>query len=131
MNYENLKKQSAEDLTNYLNLKTASSDISQKIKRLESSNLYQSSFNNQPDIAAVSRIEALKKQLYTIDEKIDKIEIALSMLSQEDKQILTTFYISRKRTSVNTIARNSYTHRSTVYRRAHKALEKYIQAYFM
>jgi hypothetical protein len=78
----------------------------------------------------ISRIEELENQLKNNTVKLGNINLALSALRQPQREILFSYYINRQRKAVNRLAIDTHTDRSALYRRANRALDKYILAYF-
>ncbi len=140
MSYNDYKKQAIKDLSDYNYLKSSLLTLSKRIQLLQN-NFSQGAYNSQTKvmvsistdekvIAHISQIEQLEHTLKCNTLKVQSIENALSALPEKDRNLMMSFYVNRQRNSVATLARNSYTDRSCIYRRAQKSLEKYIFAFF-
>ncbi|MBE6894532.1 MAG: hypothetical protein E7483_02870 [Ruminococcaceae bacterium] len=140
MLYKEIKKLAVKDLSQYHYLKNSIDTLSQEIKMLHNSSLYRSysadnsvmSFSSADSkiINHISRIEYLENQLKKNTDKIKNIDLALDTLRASQKEILFSYYINRQRKAVTRLAIDTHTDRSALYRRANRALEKYILAYF-
>ena len=140
MLYKELKKQAVKDLTDYYFLKSSTDTLSREIKLLQNSGLYSSpSFSHSVMsshssdsgmIKHISRLESLEKQLQYNTAKLENIDFALNNLRTPQREILFSYYINRQRKAVYRLAIDTHTDRSALYRRANRALDKYILAYF-
>ncbi len=125
MTYEQCKKQAISDLAQYSYLKMSLSTLPPQIELSQSVKMADAA-----DMDAASHSKQLKSRLETNMLKIRCIDAALNTLTDEEKDLLNSYYIFRQRAAVNNYARKNYTHRSCVYRRIHRALDRYILAYF-
>lgn len=125
MTYEQCKEQAISDLAQYNYLRISLSTLPPQIELSQSVRM-----SDAADMDAASHSAQLKSRLETNMLKICCIEAALNTLNDEEKELLNSYYIVRQRTAVNNYARKNFTHRSCVYRRIHRALDKYILAYF-
>lgn len=140
MRYSELKQTAIYDLSHYHYLKSSLDTLPQEIHLLQNSSLYSSpssgmavmsSISTDDRIAKhISRIEELENQLKNNTVKLGNINLALSALRQPQREILFSYYINRQRKAVNRLAIDTHTDRSALYRRANRALDKYILAYF-
>ncbi|MBR2028077.1 MAG: hypothetical protein IKA10_03665 [Oscillospiraceae bacterium] len=140
MIYQELKKQAIKDLTDYYFLKSSLDTLTKEISLLKNSGFYSSpSFSHSVMsshssdnvmLKHISRIEALEKQLARNKSRLENIDLALNALRTPQREILFSYYINRQRTAVTRLAIDSHTDRSALYRRANRALDKYILAYF-
>ena len=140
MLYEQYKKQALSDLKNYNQLKGNIKTLSQRIKFLQKNDLYngigfsEKIMHSQDTdgliIRHLSQLEEMEKQLRYTKMYVSNIDNALSLLSQNDRDSLTTFYINRQRRSVSKLAEETFSDRSWLYRKAQKALDRYIEAFY-
>ena len=140
MIYKELKKQAVKDLSDYYFLKSSLDTLAREITLLQKSGLYSSpTFNNavvsslSSDggmIKHITRLESLEHQLALNTARLENIDLALSALRTPQREILFSYYINRQRKAVTRLAIDSHTDRSALYRRANRALDKYILAYF-
>lgn len=140
MLYQQYKKQAISDLKNYHELKGSIENLSQRIAFLQKADLYSGVSLQQRVMASrssdssmvyhLSQIEEMELKLHQARLYAAKIDNALAMLSPKEKEILTAFYINRQRRSVNKLAEETFSDRSWLYRRAQKALDRYIEIYF-
>ena len=140
MLYEQYRKQAMSDLKNYNNLKADVKALGQRIRFLQKNDLYtgitmtekvaHSAESDSLMIRHISQLETMEKQLRYTKLYVNNIENALTMLSAKDRDILTTFYINRQRRSVTKICEETFSDRSWLYRKAQKALDLYITAFF-
>ncbi|MBE6878302.1 MAG: hypothetical protein E7488_03945 [Ruminococcaceae bacterium] len=140
MLYEQYKKQALSDLKNYNDLKSGIKALSQRIQFLKRNDLYsgvgtrekvmKSCDGDSLMIHHLSQLEAMEKQLRYNKIYVSNIDNALAMLSAKDRDILTSFYINRQRRSVTKLAEETFSDRSWLYRKAQKALERYIEIFF-
>ena len=140
MYYQELKKMAVDDLSRYYYLKHSLDILPKEIRMLQNSSLYSSVSANSSVMSSssadekfinhISRIEKLEKQLEDNKEKISAVETALKALTSAQRDILYSYYINRQRRSVTHLAIDTHTDRSALYRRAERALKKYILAYF-
>ena len=140
MFYKELKKQAIKDLSGYYFLKSSLDTLPQEIRFLQNSSLYNSPnlgisvmSSHSADSSVVkhlAHIETLQQQLQHNTDKLKNIDLALSALRAPQREILFSYYINRQRKAVNRLAIDTHTDRSALYRRANRALDKYILAYF-
>ena len=140
MLYKELKKQAIRDLSDYYYLKSSLDTLPQEIRLLQNSSLYSSPditvsvmSNASPDsrmINHITRMETLQNLLRSNTDKLHNMDIALKALRPSQREILFSYYINRQRKAVNRLAIDTHTDRSALYRRAIRALDKYILAYF-
>lgn len=140
MTYQQCRTQAIEDLKNYNYIKATLSTLPAQIEFLrQSGTSYASPIgqkvagsrdSDSAFIAHISHIEQLQHTLEANTTRIHCMDAALCSLSEAERELLQAFYINRQRNCVNTLARKSYTDRSCIYRRAQRALEKYIFSYF-
>lgn len=140
MLYSELKQTAIKDLSQYYYLKSSLDTLPQEIRLLQNSGMYHSAAYGMAVMSSVSaddriakhisRIEALEQQLENNTAKLKNINFALSCLTQSQRDILFSYYINRQRRAVNRLAIDTHTDRSALYRRATRALDKYILAYF-
>lgn len=123
MRYDNNRCRAISDLKNYNRLKGSLDIISTRIELLKK--LSQENSNGISD-----EIARLQLKLETNTALVLCIENALSTLSPEESRLLSAYYINRQRGAVEKLSINSYSDRSTIYRRARKALDHYIFAFF-
>lgn len=140
MTYKSFKKQAVEDLENYYYLKRQQENLPKQLKILKSSTLYTGS-SMQPHVALsgssdrkmiahISRIENAETQLENINHKLAAMENAFEFLEESEKQLLFSYYVNRQRQSVMNLSVTTNTERSWLYRKADRALKKYISAFF-
>ncbi|MBE6887143.1 MAG: hypothetical protein E7484_01835 [Ruminococcaceae bacterium] len=130
MAFEDYKKQAADDLRNLPHLKARAENLKRQINMLtemdvQSVEIFDRVFE-QANSDHYSRLAVLQKEFNLVTFRILCTENALNSLTAADKDILISFYVARQRNTVNNLARKTYTDRSCLYRRAQKALEKYI-----
>lgn len=140
MIYKELKKQAVKDLTDYYFLKSSLDTLAREISLLQKSGLYNSPDLNCAVVSSLSsdsgmikhmtRLEYLEKQLSHNTARLENIDLALGALRTPQREILFSYYINRQRKAVTRLAIDSHTDRSALYRRANRALDKYILAYF-
>lgn len=140
MTYNDYKQQAIKDLSDYNYLKSSIITLPKRIELLQNTfsqggyslqtKVMSSTTTDEKMIKHISQIEQLDKTLKYNTLKVSCIEDALSAIPEKDKNLIMSFYINRQRNSVSTLARNSFTDRSCIYRRAQKSLEKYIFAFF-
>lgn len=140
MTYSELKEQAVQDLKNYNELKRSTDVLAKRIEFLKKGNLYadkaaQTAILEDPEegrqvVRHLSQLEAMEHKLHYSRLYLSNIENALTLLSSSERELLTGFYINRQRLSVSKYARKTYTDRTWLYRKAQKALENYIFAYF-
>ncbi len=140
MLYEQYKKQALSDLKNYNDLKSGIKTLSQRIQFLKRNDLYtgvavrekvmQSHDSDSLMIRHLSQLESMENQLRYTKMYISNIDNALALLAPKDRELLTSFYINRQRRSVTKLAEETFSDRSWLYRKAQKALDKYIEAFF-
>lgn len=140
MTYKSLKKQAVDDLKNYHYLKRQRENLPKQIEFLKNSTLYtgislqphvaQSADSDRKMIAHIARIENAETQLKNINLKLAAMENAFEFLEENEKQLLFSYYINRQRQSVMSLSVTTNTERSWLYRKADRALKKYISAYF-
>ena len=128
MTYKAYKKQALEDLKKYPYLKSSLVTLSQRIDLLKK--ISASSANSPGQSAVADEIKQLSDTLQTNTIYVSCIEHALSCLPQNEQKLIATYYIHRQRGVVENLSISSYNDRSTVYRRAQKALEHYTLSYF-
>ena len=125
MTYTNNKRQAQNDLKNYNCLKNSISVLSGRIELLK-----KTSEENGSNTTVTAEIARLESKLRVNTALVNCIENALGALSPEEHRLLSSYYIHRQRGAVEKLSVNSYSDRSTVYRRARKALDHYILAFF-
>ena len=130
MSFEDYKKQAADDLRNLPYLKSRAEILKRQMNMLlemddESVKIFNRVFPDDNNDCS-SRLAALEKEYNIVSFNILCIENALNSLTAADRDILISFYVARQRNTVNNLARKTYTDRSCLYRRAQRALEKYI-----
>lgn len=140
MTYQQCRNQAIEDLKSYNYTKATLSTLPAQIEFLrQSGTAYASpmgqkvSASRDGDSAFVNhlhRIEQLQCALEANRVKLMCMDAALCSLSEKERELLHAFYINRQRNCVNNLALKSYSDRSCIYRRAQRALEKYILACF-
>ena len=140
MIYKELKKQAAKDLTDYYFLKSSLDTLAREISLLQKSGLYSSPDFNSAVVSSLSsdsgmikhmsKLEYLEHQLSRNTARLQNIDLALSALRAPQREILFSYYINRQRKAVTRLAIDTHTDRSALYRRANRALDKYILAYF-
>lgn len=140
MTYNNCKSQAIKDLKDYNYLKSSLSTLPKRIEVMRSCALPSGSgFVSVPSgctpgddkmINYLSHIEHLENILAANTLKVQCIETALAALPAKDKELLASYYINRQRNTVTNLAYKSFSDRSSIYRRAQRALEKYILAFF-
>ena len=140
MLYKELKKQAVKDLTDYNFLKSSTATLSREISLLQNSSICHSpSFSHSvmsshssdsSMIKHLSKLESMEKQLQHNTAKLENIDYALSTLRAPQREILSSYYINRQRKAVYRLAIDTHTDRSALYRRANRALDRYIFAYF-
>ena len=123
MNYEQCRAQAISDLASYNYLKISLSTLPPQIELSQSVGAVAVPQENEQSRQLRSRLETNILTLRCI-------EAALDSLTEEERELITSYYISRQRSAAGNFARKSYTHRSCVYRRIHRALDSYILAYF-
>ena len=129
MTYADYKNQAADDLRSYNSLKVRAGSLNRQIslyRRLGASVSTDSAAENHCGGKDISPLETLENELKTITFRIACIDAALDCLEDADRDLLRSFYISRQRNTINNLARKSYTDRSCLYRRAQKALDRYV-----
>ncbi len=136
MTYNNCKAQAIEDLKNYNYLKSSLITLPKRIETmkicaptLSAANGASPEHNGQA-ANYLSHIEHLENVLAANQVKVSCMDTALSALSMRDKELLSVYYINRQRNTVTNLAMNSFSDRSSIYRRAQRALKNYILAYF-
>ena len=135
MEFADYKNQALSDLRSYAHLRSRAEALSRQVNMLtETGGISCDKFNVSSGISAVSndvsRLEQLQQELNGVNFRIICIESSLNALDDADRDIITSFYITRQRNTVNTLARKNFTDRSCIYRRAQKALDRYIYACF-
>ena len=140
MLYEQYRKQAMSDLKNYNDLKSNIKTLNQRINFLRKNDLYtgitisdkvdHSAESDSLVIRHLSQLEDMEKQLRYTKLYVSNIDNALAMLSVKERDILTTFYINRQRRSVTKLCEETFSDRRGLYRKAQKALDKYITAFF-
>lgn len=140
MLYSELKKMAVKDLSQYYLLKNSLDILPKEIRILQNSSLYHSpnacsgskpsADNDAKFINHIARIENLQLQLENNKAKVSAMETALKAITSAQRDILFSYYINRQRRSVTNLAVDTLTDRSALYRRADRALKKYILAYF-
>ena len=140
MLYKELKKQAIKDLSDYYYLKSSLVTLQKEISIMQNNPVYNSPTfgvavmsTSSADSALtrhISRLEHLEKILQNNTEKLKTIDLALNALRKPQQEILFSYYINRQRKAVYRLAIDTHTDRSALYRRAAKALDKYILAYF-
>ena len=133
MEFADYRYRAIRDLCSYMQLKSRHEILTRQVNMLTGivsmpldEIKVSNTFTDATD--AAFRLEELKKELNLLNFRIICIESGLNALADSDKEILTSFYITRQRNTVNNLARKNYTDRSCIYRRAQKALKKYIYA---
>ncbi|MBQ7284027.1 MAG: hypothetical protein IJW74_04150, partial [Oscillospiraceae bacterium] len=114
--------------------------LPKEIRILQNSSLYHSpnaygsskpsADNDAKFINHIARIENLQLQLENNKAKVSAMETALKAITSAQRDMLFSYYINRQRRSVTNLAVDTLTDRSALYRRADRALKKYILAYF-
>lgn len=140
MLYKELKKIALNDLYSYYYMQNSLETLPKEISMLKESALYRSpsvgtgvmcsKTSDGPIIKLLSRIENLENQLEYNRSRLQNIDCALNALRTSQRDILFDYYIRRHRKSVCRLAIDSHTDRSALYRRANRALDKYILAFF-
>lgn len=140
MFYQDLRQTAIKDLSQYHYLKSSMETLPQEIRLLQDSSLYHSvTFGaavmasvctDEKAVRHISLIENLEKQLKNNTDKLKNINLALDALRPAQREILFSYYINRQRKAVNRLAIDTHTDRSALYRRANRALDRYIMAYF-
>lgn len=131
MTYADYKNQAVSDLRSYNSLRLRADSLSRQIslyRRLGTAADTDTATENHCAGKDISPLETLEKELKTITFRTACIDAALDCLDETDRELLRSFYISRQRNAINTLSRRTYTDRSCLYRRAQKALERYIYA---
>lgn len=135
MEYTDYKNQAISDLSNYTQFKARADTLTRQIDMLSdivNTTCDKSNVSNPahsvPD--CIARLETLRSDLHNINFRIMCVDSTLDALTESERELITSFYITRQRNTVNTLARKNYTDRSCIYRRAVKALEKYIYICF-
>lgn len=128
MTYKVYKKQALEDLKKYPYLKSSLVTLSQRIDLLKKISASSADSSGQSVIA--DEIEQLSDTLHTNTVYVACIEHALSCLPQNEQKLIAAYYIHRQRGVVENLSISNYSDRSTIYRRAQKALEHYTLSYF-
>lgn len=141
MTYNQYKKQSVQDLKNYNYLKSSLETLPKRIEIMRKYPLPSASYavistgahNKSADenlINYLAHIEHLENILAANRVKVNCMDAALAALSMKERELLASYYINRQRNTLNNLAYKSFTDRSSIYRRAQRALNKYILAYF-
>ena len=140
MLYKELKKQAIKDLSDYHFLKSSLDTLSREISLLQNSSIYHSPSFNYSVMSShssdsgmtkhLSMLESLENQLKHNTARLENINHALDALRAPQREILSAYYINRQRKAVYRLAIDTHTDRSALYRRANRALDKYILAYF-
>lgn len=128
MTYKAYKKQALEDLKKYPYIKSSLVTLSQRIDLLKK--ISASSADSPGQSVIADEIEQLSDTLHTNTVYVACIEQALSCLPQNEQKLIATYYIHRQRGVVENLSISNYSDRSTIYRRAQKALEHYTLSYF-
>ena len=137
MTYNTCRIQAIEDLKNYNYLKSSLAILPKRIETMQNCIPHSRtdpseacSASNTVADAAIAQIEYLQSTLSANSAKVYCIETALDTLPARDRELLKSYYINRQRNSLTSLAHKSYSDRSSIYRRAQRALEKYILAFF-
>lgn len=138
MTYKDLKKQATDDLGNYYCLKASINSISYQLRLLKKADLYHgvnlqqsvmsSHSADSAVISHISQIEQLESRLKHNRSKVRLIDKALNALFEEERTLLLGFYIYNK--PIEDLSLDASVDRSWLYRKAERALKKYILAYF-
>lgn len=140
MTYKEYRAQALDDLKNFNELKRGVKSLEKRIDFLKKGDLYNgrdaqtkimASFEGDSHVVRhLSQLEAMEHKLHCSRIYLENIENALALLSESDRELLTGFYINRQRLSVSNYAKKTYTDRTWLYRKAQRALERYIITYF-
>ena len=128
MTYKDNKKRALEDLKNYPYLKSSLITLHKRIELLKK--LYPDENSTTETTAVAEQINCLSRKLEINATQVSCIDQALSSLSEAEHKLINTYYIHRQRGVVENLSANNFSDRSTLYRRAQKALDHYIFAYF-
>ena len=79
-------------------------------------------------LSLISSIDDEKRRLDTVDREIERIELALSALSEEEAKILKMAYIENR--SMDNISEQEHISRATAYRMRDTALENFSRALY-
>lgn len=135
MDYNHYRDMATKDLALYNHLKISLDLLPRQIALLKNSGIavggtrervMQSVTTDDAVVAHIARIEDMENILQQNRSRIACIDSALEVLGSKDRELLCTFYINRQRNTVKNYANKHFTDRSSVYRRAQRALERYI-----
>lgn len=135
MNYNHYRNMALQDFKHYNSLKASLDILPRQIALLRNTGIYSAATGervmhsvstDEAVVAQISRIEHLQQTLENNRARIACIDAALNAVGKKDREMLFSFYINRQRGSVLNLARQDFTDRSTLYRRAARALQRYV-----
>ena len=139
MNYNHYRNMALQDFKHYNSLKASLDILPRQIALLRNTGIYSAATGervmhsvstDEAVVAQISRIEHLQQTLENNRARIACIDAALNAVGKKDREMLFSFYINRQRRSVTKLCEETFSDRSWLYRKAQKALDKYITAFF-
>ena len=140
MLYKNLKQQALNELAEYHTLPALCDSLARQIDLLQQNckilcaqanlSAETSSRHSKRLADTLDRIQHLQDLLEDTNLKYTTMQTALNCLSEEEYQLIFGYYINRQIKSVIHLSIDSHTDRSWLYRKAEKALKKFILAYY-